>query len=636
MSDVFVSYKAEDRRRVKPLVDALESEGYSVWWDEQIGGGATWRHAIEAELNSAKCVIVAWSKRSVGEEGIFVQDEATRAQQRHVYVPVLIDKVHLPLGFGETQALPLVGWKGDPADARYQAILAAIRRITGSKSRRSISVSPVGKTGVDRRAVLAGGAAATVAVAGIGGWTLLRPSSASAASDSIAVLPFANLSGDPAQSYFSDGIAEEIRSALARLAGLKVVGRTSSEAVRDDDSKTAASKLGVANILTGSVRQSLSTIRVSAQLVDGKNGLEKWSDSYDRPPGDSIKIQTDIAENVAFALSAALGEAAKAAVTVGGTTNPEAQKLLIQAIALDNGPNSRDAVERSIELAGSAIRLDPDYADAYAHKSKFLIRWGNNYAASPAALAQSRTGALNLARQALRIAPDLPAAHLALFGSYNSDLQIAPAVAELTRARALAPGDAGTLASYSRFLGRIRRFDEALKVIDQAIASDPLNSFAYTIRAGNLFYARRFRDAVSYARQIEARSPELAVDPITVGDAFVALGSFEDAQRSYSKEAPDYWGRVTGEALIAARQRNRPASLQKLSRLRQLYGDAASTQIGQICAQLGQRDAALSALERAYEIKDAGLTSVLVDPWLDPVRNELRFKAIIQKMNFPA
>jgi serine/threonine-protein kinase len=202
MSDVFVSYKAEDRRRVKPLVDALESEGYSVWWDEQIGGGATWRHAIEAELNSAKCVIVAWSKRSVGEEGIFVQDEATRAQQRHVYVPVLIDKVHLPLGFGETQALPLVGWKGDPADARYQAILAAIRRITGSKSRRSVSAPPANKTKVDRRAVLAGGAVATVAVAGIGGWALLSPSSASASSDSIAVLPFANLSGDPAQSYF--------------------------------------------------------------------------------------------------------------------------------------------------------------------------------------------------------------------------------------------------------------------------------------------------------------------------------------------------------------------------------------------------------------------------------------------------
>jgi serine/threonine-protein kinase len=133
MSDVFVSYKVEDRRRVKPLVEALEAEGFSVWWDEQIGGGAQWRHTIEAELNSAKCVIVAWSKRSVSEEGTFVQDEATRAQQRHVYVPVLIDKVHLPLGFGETQALPLVGWRGSRSDPRYDAILSAVRRCLASR-----------------------------------------------------------------------------------------------------------------------------------------------------------------------------------------------------------------------------------------------------------------------------------------------------------------------------------------------------------------------------------------------------------------------------------------------------------------------------------------------------------------------
>ena len=122
MSDVFVSYKAEDRRRVKPLVEALEADGYSVWWDEQIGGGTAWRHSIEVELNAAKCVIVAWSKRSVGPEGTFVQDEATRAQQRHVYVPVLIDKVHLPLGFGETQALPLASWKGSKADPHSLAV----------------------------------------------------------------------------------------------------------------------------------------------------------------------------------------------------------------------------------------------------------------------------------------------------------------------------------------------------------------------------------------------------------------------------------------------------------------------------------------------------------------------------------
>src|SRR5688572_30555592 len=131
MSDVFVSYKAEDRRRVKPIVEALEAEGYSVWWDEQIGGGAAWRQAIETELNAAKSVLVVWSKRSVGAEGTFVQDEATRAQQRHVYIPVTVDKVHPPLGFGETQALSLTGWKGDRSDPRYQALLSAVRRLAG-------------------------------------------------------------------------------------------------------------------------------------------------------------------------------------------------------------------------------------------------------------------------------------------------------------------------------------------------------------------------------------------------------------------------------------------------------------------------------------------------------------------------
>src|SRR4029450_6084315 len=109
MSDVFVSYKAEDRRRVRPLVDALESDGYSVWWDEQIGGGTAWRHEIEAELNAAKCVVVIWSKRSVVPEGEFVQDEAARAKERHVYVPVTINNVHLPLCFGVTQSLLITG-----------------------------------------------------------------------------------------------------------------------------------------------------------------------------------------------------------------------------------------------------------------------------------------------------------------------------------------------------------------------------------------------------------------------------------------------------------------------------------------------------------------------------------------------
>jgi serine/threonine-protein kinase len=444
MSDVFVSYKAEDRRRVKPLVEALEAEGYSVWWDEQIGGGARWRHAIEAELNTAKCVIVAWSKRSVSEEGTFVQDEATRAQQRHVYVPVLIDKVHLPLGFGETQALPLTGWKDNRSDPRFQAILAAVARLAGASSREQRGQSAPPR--LSRRAVVAGGGIAAVAIAGVGGYALFKPGSASAAG--IAVLPFANLSGDPGQNYFSDGIAEELRSALARLAGLQVVGRTSSEAVRNDDAQTAARKLGVANILTGSVRQSPSTIRVGAQLIDGRNGIERWSETYDRKPGDVIMIQTDIAENVATSLSAALGSAARSVVELGGTANAAAQQLYLQGrgAAADF---SKDGLLQAITLTDAAIQLDPNYAAAYAAKGAFENLYANNFVSSVQELDRYRARALQSARTALKIAPNFAGGHRTIGGIYQFQLRIADALREFSRALQLAPSDSNTMLVYA-------------------------------------------------------------------------------------------------------------------------------------------------------------------------------------------
>ena len=331
MADVFISYKAEDRRRIQPLVQALQADGLSVWWDEHIGTGDAWRETIEQQLDGARCVLVIWSKRSVGPEGQFVREEASRAQRRGVYVPVLIDPVEPPLGFGESQATSLRGWHGNPSDLRYQAVLTAVRRNVGGKRR--ASPSPLPRAHIDRRTMIAGGTAAAAAVAGAGAWALFKPGSASVAGDSVAVLPFENLSGNPAQAYFSDGIAEEIRSALARISGLKVVGRTSSEAVRNDDAATAAKKLGVTNILTGSVRQSPSTIRVNAELIDGHSGMDRWSQDYDRSPGDAIKIQTDIAENVASALSIALGTAVRAALKAGETQNAAAHNLALQADA---------------------------------------------------------------------------------------------------------------------------------------------------------------------------------------------------------------------------------------------------------------------------------------------------------------
>ena len=159
---------------------------------------------------------------------------------------------------------------------------------------------------VSRRAVMVGGGAAVAAIAAVGAWEILAPAKAKAA-NSVAVLPFANLSGDPQQNYFSDGIAEELRSALARLPGLQVVGRISSEAVRNQDATSAARRLHVGHILTGSVRRGPGVVRISSQLIDGRSGLEQWSASYDRAEGNVLAIQTDIAENVVSALSVELG-----------------------------------------------------------------------------------------------------------------------------------------------------------------------------------------------------------------------------------------------------------------------------------------------------------------------------------------
>lgn len=630
MSDVFVSYKAEDRRRVRPLVEALEADGYSVWWDEQIGGGATWRHAIETELNAAKSVIVAWSKRSVGPDGTFVQDEATRAQQRRVYVPVLIDKVHLPLGFGEMQALPLSGWKGDRSDPHYQAVLAAVRRIVGDGA--GTASEPRSATGIDRRLVLGGGVAA-MAAAGIGGWVLLKPDAASA-SDSIAVLPFANLSGDPRQAYFSDGIAEELRSALARLAGLKVVGRTSSEAVREEDAETAAKRLGVDNILTGSVRQSPSTIRVGAQLIDGRTGLERWSQSYDRAPGDAIKIQTDIAENVARALRVTLGNFDDAKLAIGGTANAAAQNLYLEANNTRDA--SREDFQHAIGLLDQAIALDPNYAQAFGLKAIFVLELVNQFASGERELAQGRADALRLARQSIRMAPDLPIGHGALALIYGSNLQISPALAEHKRTVALAPGDVDAIRSYSGFLTRLGESSEAIRLAREAIALDPLNGSSHIRLATALYFARRYAESLSGLEKISRDSPDLVRAPVAVANNLLMLGKTNEAAQSYAQEKPDDPFRLVGEAVLAARSGDRNQAMQKTQRLKQLYGDAASYQYGQIQAQLGETDQAIAELERGWQVKDAGLMLLRVDPWLDPVRDDSRFSRLVQKMNFPA
>ena len=632
MSDVFVSYKSEDRRRVTPLVRALEADGFSVWWDAAIGGGASWRHTIEAELNAAACVIVAWSKHSIGLAGAFVQDEATRAQQRGVYLPVTLDKVALPLGFGELQALALTGWRGDRSDARYAALLAAVRDHVGGDG--GPARPTVRRPTIDRRTMVIGAAVGTAGLAGAGAWLMLK-SGSSLSSGRIAVLPFENLSGDPAKTYFSDGIAEEIRGALVRLKGVTVIGRTSSEAVRNEDARSAANKLNVSHILTGSVRQSPSTIRVTAELIDGANGEEQWSQNYDRAPGDVIKIQTDIAENVASALSAALSTAVRAAIALGGTQNVEAQDLVLKAQSLTTR-DTKETLEQARSLFYRAIALDPNYADAYARNALQMARLAGIYSTNNAEMDSGLQEGLGLARKATVLAPDFASGHGALALMYLVLLKIPLALSEGRRALDLAPNDANALRSQSNLLSLVGNSSQAMILSRKAIAIDPLNPETYRNDVNVFYRARRYGDAVAETVRIRRDSPGLFTWPILFADCLMAAGRLDEARQMYASGEADNPFRLAGEGVLATRQGDRATVAARLERTKVLYSENENYQYAQVHAQMGDRESAIGDLVRALEFKDPGLQFLRVDPWLDPLRSDPRFAALLRKLQFPA
>jgi serine/threonine-protein kinase len=634
VSDIFVSYKAEDRRRVRPLVDALEAEGLSVWWDAEIGGGAAWRQSIEAELDSARCVIVIWSKRSTGPAGAFVHDEASRAMERHVYLPVKIDNVRPPLGFGERQALPLSRWQGNRADPRYQAVLHAALAIMEGKAPPAPALG--GQGGIDRRLVLAGGAAA-IAAAGAGGWFLLRSGSSSAA-DGIAVMPFANLSGDPAQAYFSDGIAEELRNSLSRIPGLKVVARASSEAVRNDDLKAAASKLGVANILTGSVRRSPSMIRIGAQLIGGDDGIERWSQAYDRAPGDTLQIQGDIAARVAEALSIQLGWKDRSAMAEGGTRDPSAQDLLLKARDIVAHDDTGVGLQRALGTIDAAISLDPRYADAISAKASLLATLGGRESRSAAESQAYMQSAERVARHAIELAPRSAAAHGALAKIYMRTLRIGPALKEFAVMASLPGGGPNggfnNVDEYALALSNAGLSDAAIDRSRQMIAQDPLNPFAYVTMAVSFEGLRQFKEADNVTLKAMSLAPDLMWPRAVHGYYLMLLGDLDGSAAVFASLPPNAV-LAAWQIVLQQKRGNRAEASKLLAQIQRTYGDAGHYQYAQIFAQLGERDQAIAALEKAWIARDPGLSAILGDPLLDPVRSDPRFQAIVTRLGFP-
>ncbi len=606
------------------MAAALKAAGHDVWWDQALKSGEVYDQVTEAALREAKVVVVLWSKTSVVSD--WVRSEATVAMQRGALMPAMIEDCQRPVMFELRQSADLLGWKGNAKDPRLLAFVAEVtRQLARPVAAKAGPVPATASMKGPNRRVLIGGAAGVAALAagGFAGWRAFG-GQADDGTASVAVLPFANLSGDPGQAFFSDGIAEELRNALSQIRGLKVIGGVSSEKFRNaDDLPAVAEKLGVDHILTGSVRRSLTTIRIGAQLVDGRTGVESWSHSYDQPIGDALAIQSKIATSVVGALSTRLAKAA-GLVVVGGSRNPRAQELLLKAGKAFSSADSKAGFLATLALLDAAIAIDPDCAVAWAGaafaKSNLVA-----FATSAADQAVLKDEAMAASQRAVAIAPESGFARQSLAFQYLTAVDLRRALAEGERAIALAPADVGVIFGFTQLL-QLFDPDRAVSIIREAASLDPFNPYYYFTYGKTLYAARRYREAAEASRHASALSNnQLGI--FFLIRALLCMDDIESARANLGNIQQEQM-RLSYKAIIEARAGNRAASDAALLQLRKRGDDSINTYMATVHAQRGETAAALDALETALRSKEVGITFIAIDPLFDPISRESRFKAV--------
>jgi TolB-like protein/DNA-binding winged helix-turn-helix (wHTH) protein len=457
------------------------------------------------------------------------------------------------------------------------------------------------------------------------------------AAHSVAVLPFVNMSGDASQDYFSDGLSEELLNALSRIEELQVAAQTSSFYFkgRTADLDTIAHKLNVATVLEGSVRRSGRTVRITAQLIDAATGFHMWSETYDRNIDDALTLQTDIANAVATALKITLLDNAAAKAARGSTRSSPAldaylRGLKLAAATLRSGEEARETVGAFTE----AIQLDPSFALAYAARARTLVDYGSYFMVQ--ATHESFTRAQADAMQAISLAPNLGEAHAALGKALEIGFLDFPRAADAyERALALSPGDVRVLLAYSRFSGNMGHTDVSITTARRAVELDPLSVDAHRALGEALENTRNYPAALAAFEAAIKLNPAHATEAYQrSGRLYYLMGDIPKAKRACEGE-PDNYHLQACMPLIYEKLGQHDAAQAALATAMATQGDGSSYQYAQIYAQWGQPEKSVEWLERARNAQDPGLSSLKVDPFLDPVRAQPRFQELLRALNFP-
>lgn len=629
---VFLSYSRADRTQAKPIIDALGASGLKVWWDGLLKGGERFARTTETALETSDAVVVLWSATSVDSH--WVRDEATRGRDRGRMVSITLDGSEPPLGFRQIQYIDLSGWRGDAKSGPFADLLEAIALVSetpGSELSFARAYQPTRPW--SRRGVLVASALGVAAVAG--GAALWRTGvfSPTASANSIAVLPFENLGGDPDQEYFSDGLTEELRTTLSLNPQLDVMAQASSARADEEasDPKAVAAKLGVANILKGSVRRAGERLRIVATLVDGGTGFETWSQVFDRAFDDVLAMQTAIATDTVDALLANLGADEAQTTRVGGTGNPAALDAFLRGKALYELARDEESDRGALAEFARAIALDPGYAAAYAALSRVNTFVGSSYVSGNEMQAYF-TRALAAARKAVELAPDLADGHSALgFALVNGRLDLGAARSPYQKSFELGFGNAPILTNYAIYASNVGDHDGAAKALARAERIDPLSAATFRTSALVNFAGRDMAAARRAARTALTLNPEINTVHRVLGDIALIGGDWPQAAAAFRKE-PNSLSKLRGLAIAERKLGDDAKANAALAELIAEFGDNSLYQQAQVEAQWGHIEPALVALEKGIDAGDSGMVLMLTDPLLDPIRQEPRFAALLFRL----
>ncbi len=568
MADIFISYARADKSRVSPLVAALEAQGWSIWWDPAIAPGEEFDAMIGAELDAARAVLVVWTPQSVDSR--WVKGEAREAADRGVLVPVRFDNARLPIDVRAIHTTDLDAWGGDRESAAFKSLCSALEAKLKLSPAKAAATSPGGKR----------------------------------AGASICVLPFANMSGDAEQEYFSDGITEDIITDLSKVSALHVVSRNTAFSFKGKhmDLGQVARQLNVSHILEGSVRKSGGRVRITAQLIDAASDGHVWAERYDRDLSDIFALQDEISEAIVNALKLKLLPEEKKAIEHRGTSNIEAYNLFLMARQYSVSGNLGDSrrSEAIIRLCRRATEIDPGYAQAWAliAVTQVNLRF---YAGST-----GDTG-LDSAERALTLDANLAEAHAAKGVVLIHDGDVEGARKEIEVALRLDPESYEVNRAAARLHYSTREIDASIPFFEKAASLMEADYWS----AGMVVSAYKAlgdeEGARNAARRVLARTEKLiAQDPnngSALGFAVTALGILGDASRARD---------LVGRALL-------------------LDPDNMNMRYNLACSlvELGDIDGAFDLLEPLFETLSIELIQwSKTDSDLDGVRDHPRFKSM--------